>query len=223
MSLCITDAYKEFVILESMDKYMVYVSAVLEVLFLVLAIITYVFIFLKFVESRRQPKTKTQKKNMRNQQKQNGGGDVPRRANQGMWKIFCNSSFYVYVILVLNIILFNVLPQLVFFLLYKDEKETVEEKDTTAHSHVYGHVVMFKDILVVLSDIFDVVIYIVLDRSVRKRFLTMLCADHFNQRSQEQRAELKRGGRTATSVESISKSTASSVVYHKRGHGIAMI
>ena len=174
--LCIVDATKEFLILVSMDHYMVYVSAVLEFLFLLLAIFTYAFIFLKFVESRRQPSIhpNIQKKT----EKPLISDTVSSPDYRGIWNIFCNSSFYVYFILTLNVVLFNGLPQLVFFFLYNDEKA---EEGNSVHTHSYGHVVMFKDIFVVLSDIFDVTIYIMLDGNVRQRLKKMMCRRRRNQ------------------------------------------
>ena len=190
---------------------MVYVSAVLEFFFLILAILTYVFIFMKFVESRRKPKTKTQKRNAKNKHKHCKGGDggrggnkIPRPSRQGTWQIFCNSSFYVYVILTLNIILLNLLPQMVYFFLYRGARA----KD----AHVY--VIMLKDILVVFSDILDAVIYIMLDGGIRKILLRIFCSEGCYGRRQQE-CGVAHGKRTETELQSFP--TSPDTVYGSRG------
>ena len=75
--------------------------------------------------------------------------------------------------------------------------------DQDGEFKVYVDVLKFKDILVVLSDIMDVVIYIALDRSVRKRFVRLFSRNRSNDVT---RSDLKRpshGLRSATELETI--------------------
>ena len=145
ISLSLVDVFNPFLIFILMDSYLVYIYASLEVVFLLLAITTYVFIFKKFKESRKHP----------SQYGHRGSG---KKNSDGILKIFSASRFYIFILLTLNFVFFVIVPQLVHFFV----SEINRSDGSIAAS-------MVRDVLMAISDVGDAFIYIILDKSIKMR------------------------------------------------------
>ena len=117
----------------------IYVPTVLYTIFVILAVVSYIIMFLKFADSRRVT--------------MQTDPDAPR---QSLFRIFLNSRFFVSIILVMSYLIFMIIPSLIRVFYY------------IADVHMPDILFEYINISVTLSDTADGIIYIFMDRSVRK-------------------------------------------------------
>ena len=123
----------------------IYVPTVLYTIFFILAVVCYIIMFLRFAQSRRAT-TQTD-------------SDSPQ---QSLMSIFLNSRFFVSIMLVTSYLIFMIIPSLIRTFYY------------IADAHMPHILFDYINISVTLSDTADGIIYIFMDRSVRKLLLKKL-------------------------------------------------
>ena len=121
------------------DTFYTYCYPALEILFLVTATFTYVFIFRAFVRSRFNPT-------------QSQGTNIPRPS---MFQIFRKSRFRISLLLMFTFLMFMVLPDLLYLIVLRVNGRVSPVLDTYCH------------ISYALSDMLDAVLYIFMEPRVR--------------------------------------------------------
>ena len=120
-----------------MNSLIIYVPTVLCSTFLILALVTYIVMFFKFVQSRRL----TMPRN-------------PDATQETFFHIFVNSRFFISVMLISSCIILAVIPVVI--------------RSFYTMTNLPTYLIIYINISLMLSDTADAVIYIFMDRKVRK-------------------------------------------------------
>ena len=144
---------------EFQELFNIYFYPTLELAFMALALITYGFIFYRYKKARSPPACSS--------------APVYR---QSVWNIFRSSRFFIALLLIASFLIFIVIPDLYLFIAAVSKKEKVR------------HLVICR-IFFALSDTFDALIYIYLQKKVRKIMMEKLhlvnCLKERNRRKED--------------------------------------
>ena len=122
--------------------------------FVVFAVGTYLFIFYKYVESKRRFEAEFSSST------ETDSGSVVAGSLSTKFRLFCETRFFVSVLLVTSFLVFTVIPELVLGIL---------EMHAPDDAHILSP--QFRQYLIIsfsVSDTFDAVVYIFLQRRVRE-------------------------------------------------------
>lgn len=135
--VCIVIAFKtnDF---EFQYLFNIYFYPPIEFLFLVLAIVTYCFIFYKYRRARQPPVD-----------------SINRNHRQSFWNVFRSSRFFIAVLIIASFVIFVIVPDIYLFLSALVQQEKVQQ-------------LVACRIFFALSDMFDAFIYIYFQKEVRK-------------------------------------------------------